>query len=265
MKKFAIFGNPVEHSKSPLMHNSAFRALGFDGEYSKILLEDGKRLKEEFFANNLTGANITVPHKEAAFEAADKLDEFAKKAGVVNTLVVKDNTLYGYNTDAPGFLNSIKDFGELDSIVLLGAGGTAKSTSIFLKDAGYDVTILNRSPKRLEEFQKSGFKVATYESFDSSNHYDLVVNMTSAGLEEDILPAPKELLERLFSFAKGAVDIIYGKETPFLKMAKEYNLKTKDGLDMLIEQGVLAFDYFTNHQYDLKRVKAIMEEALTGV
>lgn len=262
MKKFAIFGNPVEHSKSPLMHNSAFKALGFDGEYFKILLEDGNELKDEFFKHNLTGANITVPHKEAAFEAADILDDFAKKAGVVNTLVLKDNKLYGYNTDAPGFLNSIKDFKDIKSILLIGAGGTAKSTSIFLRDAGYDVTILNRGVKRLEEFKKKGFKTATYSDLDLQKDYDLIVNMTSASLKEDILPAPKELLDTLFPLAKGAIDIMYGKETPFLKMAKEYNLTTKDGLDMLIEQGVLAFDYFTNHKFDLKEVKEIMSKAV---
>ena len=261
-KKFAIFGNPVEHSKSPLMHNSAFKALGFDGEYFKILLKDGAQLKEEFFNHSLSGANITVPHKEAAFQAADILDDFAKKAGVVNTLVLKDNKLYGYNTDAPGFLNSIKDFQGINSILLIGAGGTAKSSSIFLKEAGYDVTILNRSSKRLEEFSKNGFDVATYDTLDSNKNYDLLVNMTSAGLEEDILPAPKELLEKLFAKTKGAVDIIYGKETPFLKMAKEHKLPTKDGLDMLIEQGVLAFDYFTNHQFDLKEIKEIMIKAV---
>ncbi len=260
-KKFAIFGNPVEHSKSPLMHNSAFKELGFNGEYFKILLKDGERLKEEFFKHNLTGANITVPHKEAAFKAADILDEFAKKAGVVNTLVLRDNRLYGYNTDAPGFLNSIKEFQDISSILLIGAGGTAKSTSIFLRDANYDVTILNRSAPRLEEFKRAGFQTATYETLESKK-YDLLVNMTSAGLEEDILPAPKNLLEELMQSAKGVVDIIYGKETPFLQLAKEYNLARKDGLDMLIKQGVLAFDYFTNHQYDLKKVEEIMKRAV---
>jgi shikimate dehydrogenase len=260
-KKFAIFGDPVEHSKSPLMHNSAFIELGFDGIYFKEHLKDGSKLKSRFLELNLTGANITVPHKEAAFKAADELDSFAKKAGVVNTLVKKDNKLYGYNTDAPGFLNSIKRFDNIKTILILGAGGTAQATSLFLKDDGYEVVILNRSQGRLESFKKEGFECYSFDDF-KLKEYDLVVNMTSAGLSDNSLPAPKEMLEQVLSNAKAAIDIIYGKETPFLKLAKEYNLPTADGKDMLVEQGVLAFDYFTEHKFNLEKVREIMIEAI---
>ncbi|NPA27901.1 MAG: shikimate dehydrogenase [Epsilonproteobacteria bacterium] len=260
-KKFAIFGDPVEHSLSPLMHNSAFVEFGFDGVYFKEHLKDGSKLKDRFFELNLSGANITVPHKEAAFRAADILDDFAKRANAVNTLVNKDGVLYGYNTDAPGFLNAIKKFDNIKTILILGAGGTAQATSLFLKDAGYNVEILNRSKPRLEYFKEKGFKTYSFDEF-KTRPYDLVVNMTSAGLKDENLPAPKEILEKLFLDAKGAVDIIYGKETPFLKLAKSFNLKTADGKDMLIEQGVLAFDYFTNHRFDLEEIRKIMQEAL---
>ena len=261
MKKFAIFGNPVKHSKSPIMHNSAFRAVGFDGEYFKIELKDGSKLKDEFFANGLSGANITLPHKEAAYEASDYLDDFAKKVGAVNTLVLKDGKLYGYNTDAPGFLKSIKKFDNIKRVLLLGAGGTAKATAPILKDAGYEVSILNRSANRLEQFNSLGFKTYTFDTINNYN-FDLVVNMTSAGLNDSNLPAPKELLDKILANAKAAIDIIYGKETPFLKLAKEFNLPSADGSEMLIQQGVLAFDYFTNHKYDLNIVEEAMREAL---
>ena len=261
MKKFAIFGNPIEHSKSPDMHNSAFRAVGFDGEYFKILLKDGSKLKDEFFANNLSGANITIPHKEVAYKASDYLDDFAKKVGAVNTLVLKDGKLYGYNTDAPGFLKSIKKFDNIKTILLLGAGGTAKATAPILKEAGYEVSILNRSANRLDSFKNFGFNTYTFDNFNNYN-FDLIVNMTSAGLNDNNFPAPLEILEKIFKNAKAAIDIIYGKETPFLKMAKKFNLPSADGSEMLIQQGVLAFDYFTNHKYDLKLVEEAMREAL---
>ncbi len=261
MKKFAIFGDPVEHSKSPNMHNSAFNRVGFDGEYFKIHLKDGSKLKDEFFANALSGANITVPHKEAAFLVCDYLDEFAKSVGAVNTLVLKDNKLYGYNTDAPGFLKSIDKFENIKSILLLGAGGTAQATAPILNDVGFEVSILNRSQSRLEKFKEEGFKTFTFNSISEYN-FDLIVNMTSAGLKDNNLPAPKELLEKILPNAKAAIDIIYGKETPFLKLAKEYKLPTADGSEMLIQQGVLAFDYFTNHKYDLKLVEEAMREGL---
>lgn len=261
MKKFAIFGDPVEHSKSPNMHNSAFRAVGFDGEYFKIHLIDGTKLKEEFFANGLSGANITVPHKEAAYKASDYLDDFAKKLGVVNTLVNKDGKLYGYNTDAPGFLRSIKKFINIESILLLGAGGTAQATAPILNEAGYKVSILNRSKKRLEKFIELGFECFTFDDF-TLKEYDLIVNMTSAGLKDNNLPAPKELLEKILPNAKASIDIIYGKDTPFLKLSKEYSLPFQDGSEMLIQQGVLAFDYFTEHQFDLDIVENAMRKSL---
>ena len=260
-KKFAIFGDPVEHSLSPLIHNCAFIELGFNAHYYKIHLKDGSKLKETFLNEKLSGANITVPHKEAAFAASDHLDPFAQKVGAVNTLVLKDGELYGYNTDAPGFLRSIAKFENIESILILGAGGTTKATSVILKEEGYSVSILNRSAKRLESFIEQGFECATFESF-TPKKYDLIVNMTSAGLKDDNLPAPKEILEPLLANAKAAVDIIYGKETPFLKLAKSYNLPTSDGEDMLIAQAVLAFDHFTDHQFNLEEIESIMSSVL---
>ena len=148
---FAIFGNPVSHSKSPLMHNLAFQGLDYAACYTRYLLEDGATLKDTFFNLGLKGVNVTVPHKEAAFNACDKLDPFAQKIGVVNTIVERDGKLYGYNTDAPGFLKAISEFKEVKTVLFLGAGGTAQSTSSILRDEGYEVTLLNRSPERLEK------------------------------------------------------------------------------------------------------------------
>ncbi len=262
IKKFAIFGDPVEHSLSPKMHNSAFKELNFNGIYNKIHLKDGTKLKETFLKENLLGANITVPHKEAAFRACDKLDEFAKKVGAVNTIVLKENLLYGYNTDAPGFLKSIEKFKDISTILIIGAGGTTQATSKVLKDANYKVTILNRSQARLESFIKDGFECYNWDSFDTTKSYDLIVNMTSAGLSDTNLPAPKDIVETLLKNATAAVDIIYGKITPFLELAIKANLPISDGKEMLINQGVLAFDYFTNHQYNLDDIEKIMKAAL---
>ena len=258
---FAIFGNPVSHSKSPLMHNLAFKGLGFKGCYNRYRLEDGSKLKETFFALGLKGINITVPHKEAAFEACDLLDPFAQKVGAVNTIVEKGGKLYGYNTDAPGFLKAI---GELEgkSVLFLGAGGTAQSTSIILKEAGYEVTILNRSAGRLEKFAQEGFKTATFDTFEADT-YDLVINMTSAGLEDESLPAPQEILDAVIPPAQACIDVIYGKETPFLKLAKQYGKPTKDGSDMLLYQGIIAFEHFTDHRFTFEEIKPYMQKAFS--
>ena len=257
---FAIFGNPVHHSKSPLMHNLAFRGLDYPGCYGRYLLEEGSTLRQTFFELGLRGINITVPHKEEAFRACDHLDPFARKVGAVNTIVEKEGELYGYNTDAPGFLMAISEFREIEAVLLLGAGGTARSTSTILRDEGYQVTILNRSEGRLESFQKEGFDTATFESFEAKP-FDLVINMTSAGLEDDSLPAPKALLDNIIPSSKACIDVIYGKETPFLKLARSYHKPTKDGSDMLLYQGIIAFEYFTDRRYKFEKIKGFMERA----
>ena len=257
---FTIFGNPVEHSKSPNMHNTAFAGLGYDGSYDKTLLEDGSKLRDRFIQLGLKGANITVPHKEYAYTACDEVDSFANRVKAVNTIVDIDGKLYGYNTDAPGFLRAISEFDDAKSVLFLGAGGTAQSTAAILKDSGYDVTILNRSPQRLEKFAKDGFKTYTYDNFEPKD-YDLIINMTSAGLNDDSLPAPKELLEKLLPKAKACIDVIYGKQTPFLKLAQSYNLPTKDGTDMLIYQGAIAFEYFTDNKFDFEQIEPYMRQS----
>ena len=261
MQLFTIFGNPVSHSKSPLMHNLTFQGLNYDGVYTRYRLEDGNELRNKFFDLDIKGANITVPHKEYAFEACDELDVFAQKVGAVNTIVKKEGKLYGYNTDAPGFLKAISEFENIKRVIFLGAGGTAQSTSVILRDAGYEVSILNRSAGRLERYEKEGFETFTFENFKMNEPFDLVVNMTSAGLEDDSFPCPLEILETVIPSAKACVDVIYGKETPFLKFTKESGKPTKDGSDMLLYQGIIAFEYFCDHAFSFKEIKEHMQKA----
>ncbi len=263
MQLFTIFGNPVSHSKSPLMHNFAFNGLGYNGVYTRYQLEDGSQLRQKFFDLDIQGANITVPHKEEAFKACDILDEFAQKVGAVNTIVKKEGKLYGYNTDAPGFLKAIEEFKDAKNVLFLGAGGTAQSTSIILRDAGYNVTLLNRSEARLERFKEDGFETYTFETFDTDLKFDLIVNMTSAGLEDETLPCPKEILESVVPSSLACIDVIYGKETAFLKFARDYKRPTKDGSDMLLYQGIIAFEYFTNHQFSFNKIKPHMIKAFS--
>ena len=257
---FAIFGNPVSHSKSPLMHNLAFAGLGYNACYTRHLLEEGDSRKETFFTLGLKGVNVTVPHKEAAFHSCDVLDPFAQKIGVVNTIVAREGRLYGYNTDAPGFLKAISEFMDVKTVLFLGAGGTAQSTSSILRDEGYDVTLLNRSAGRLEKYKADGFKTYTFDTF-VSQPYDLVINMTSAGLEDDSLPAPKEILDTVIPQAKACIDVIYGKKTPFLKLAQSHHKPTKDGSDMLLYQGIIAFEHFTDYGYIFSQIKPHMQKA----
>ena len=255
-EKFAIFGNPVAHSKSPQMQNAGLKHINFDGNYDKHHLEDGSTIKDVFLASSYKGANITVPHKEYAYANADEIRGIAKKIEAVNTYINENGKVIAYNTDAPGFLKAIESFGEVKNVLLLGAGGTAKAISLALQEKGISVTVLNRSEGKLDFFKNNGIKCSTWDSFEPSN-FDLVVNSTSAGLKDEYLPCPKELLESVLKNASFAFDCVYGKITPFLALARENGCEIKDGEDMLLFQGVLAFEYFTNTKADENLVEAM--------
>ncbi len=258
-KKFTIFGNPVEHSISPKMHTLAIEGLNQYATYTKTLLEDGYKLKE-IFLKNFDGANVTVPHKETAYKLCDEVRGVAYEIGAVNTIINENGKMIGYNTDAEGFFKATLQFGDMKNILLLGAGGTSKAIAIFFRQLGINVTIVNRSSSRLEFFKKLGFETFTWESFKLDS-YDLVVNTTSAGLIDDSLPIPKELLEKIFNKSNFAIDVIYNKKTPFLKMADKFSIPNKDGADMLLYQGILAFDFFYKHQFKLDKITSFMKKA----
>ena len=264
MKIFAVFGNPVSHSISPRLHNAALGELGLSREalYTRYELSDGSRLISKFKELKLSGANVTVPHKEAALAQCDVADETAAKIGSVNTFVSRSGKIYGYNTDAPGFLRAIGGFEQINSALVLGAGGTARAVAYALKSRSVRVYVLNRSEGRLinfAEFEK--FSWANFAEFKCGK-FDLVINTTSAGLKDENLPAPLEILRPLFAEAKFAFDVIYGKKTPFLNLAAASGLACKDGSEMLLFQAVKALNLFFEGSLDEAKIEASMRKAL---
>jgi len=266
MKNFTIFGNPVSHSKSPQMHNAGFEYLNIDALYGKTHLEDGSTIKDVFLQNNISGANITVPHKEYAFKNADEVDSFAQQIGAVNTYINNNGKVKAYNTDAPGFYKAIEEFKDVKSVLLLGAGGTAKAIAVVLREHNIKVTVLNRSQNSREFFTNLGCLFHDWDSmrliFSGGGtilNYDLVVNSTSAGLKDDLYPAPLEVLTSIVENTKYAFDCIYGKSTPFLQLASKNNISFKDGEDMLLYQGVIAFELFTNTKATDKLIEVMRQ------
>lgn len=260
MNLFSIFGDPIHHSRSPLMHNTVFRALDINACYTRTHLIDGTQLRDIFFIKGLSGANVTVPHKEAAFKQCDEVRGIAKEIQAVNTLVLEKGRLIGYNTDADGFMSAIQSFGPIKNALILGAGGTARALSIALRRGEITATILNRSPGRLDYFKKEGFEAYCWDGF-TTQKYDLIINTTSAGLSDNELPIPRPLLLELLSRAKGAIDVIYGKETPFLQEIKVSGLPYKDGSDMLLAQGVLANHLFLHGEYPIDIIEIPMKRS----
>jgi len=259
---FAIFGDPVSHSRSPLMHNCVFKNLNYPASYTRVHLKDGSKLRDTFFSLGLNGANITVPHKESAYQACDEIRGFAKKVGVVNTIINENGKLIGYNTDADGFMYAIKEFGDIKKVLIIGAGGTAKALASKFVEENIEVIVLNRSASKLEYFKDIASACYTWDNFKVQS-YDLVVNTTSAGLKDENLPAPLEIIEHVLNTTSFVADAIYGKLTPFLKLAKDKNITYKDGTDMLLGQGVLANELFTDKKLDIKDIKTQMQKSFS--
>lgn len=259
MDKFAVFGNPIQHSISPRLHNMAIKELGLDGFYGRILLQDGEKLKEIFLNLKLNGANITVPYKQNVFKICDFTDEFSKNIGVVNTIIKKRDKIYGYNTDAPGFLKSIGHLGNIKKVLILGAGGTAKALAHAFKSQNIDIQIVNRSISKAKNFNE--FEFYNWQNF-KPNNYDMVINSTSAGLNDNEFPMPKEMLIEILKHTKFAYDVIYNRKTPFLNLSHELNVPCKDGKDMLLFQAVLAFNLFYNNSLDEKKIEEAMRKVL---
>lgn len=247
LRFFAVFGNPISHSKSPLLHNICFQRLqnqlSFSGIYSKILLQNDTKLRNVFMDFNLSGANITLPFKEAAFHQCDEAVGIARDIKACNAWILESGKILGYNTDAEGFFECVKN-ANIKTALLLGAGGSARAVANILLKNNIKLSVINRSADKLSYFEAIGAEVGVSYEFKATKNYDLVINSTSAGLNDEALPLDSSILKEVFAESKLAFDLIYGKQTPFLKLAKSLNVPYADGRDMLINQAVLAFMYF---------------------
>lgn len=275
---YGIIGNPVKHSLSPVMHNTAFAELGVDAVYELIPLEEDEL--EEFFDQlrqddcPVFGVNVTVPYKEKVIKHLDSLAPFAEKVGAVNTIVIdKDRKLVGYNTDGPGFMSHLVEL-QFDptgkNIMILGAGGSARAiitTLCLIPDRPLSIKVYNRTPQRIEELLndlKTRLDIGIVESVISVDDLnvrdaDLLINTTSIGLGRD---DPSLIEEDALHPGMLVYDLIYNpKETMLLKMARQQGAMTANGLGMLFYQGVLALQHWANTQID-DEVKIKMRLAL---
>jgi len=255
-----LFGWPVEHSLSPYMHNAAFQDLGLDYCYITFpvrpdRLEDAVRAIK---ALSIKGVNVTVPHKEKVEEFLDEIDNEARFIGAINTIVNKDDTLTGYNTDGRGFMKSLSEAGietKGKNILIIGTGGACRAIAYYLnKEAGslylFDIDL----PKADALAGDLGGVSKPVKDLRIAPDMDIIINATPLGLKEtDPLPIDSSLLKP----HQSAIDLIY-KDTPFLNEAKKQGLKTLDGLGMLLWQGVIAFELWTG----LKPNVDIMRDAL---
>ncbi|GIW40560.1 MAG: shikimate dehydrogenase (NADP(+)) [Candidatus Binatia bacterium] len=252
-----LLGFPVEHSRSPEMHNAAFRALGLDFVYVPFRVPP-PRLREAFrglLAAGVTGFNVTIPHKERVARLVDGLTPEARWCGAVNTVYVSRGRVIGHNTDVEGFLRSLPRNLRPDAAVVVGAGGAARAVVAGLWKLGVrDLRVLNRTRSRLEKlrrhFRRLGVRLGTGDLSslrDESllGRTSLLVNATSLGVRHERFPPfspAKTPLDCLF------YDVNYTGETDFLRRARLEGRETKGGLDMLLFQGAAAFRLWTGRE-----------------
>ena len=243
--RYAVFGHPIAHSKSPLIHAAFARQTGQDMTYEAILapLDGFADSVTAFVAAGGRGANVTVPFKEAAFKMAQRLSPRAERAGAVNTLSFTADGILGDNTAGDGLVadltRNLKRTLAHQRILLLGAGGAARGViEPLLDQQPATLVIANRTLSRAEELATlfgRGIRASTFEAADTP--FDVVINATAASLANELPP----LSPRIFGADTLAYDMMYGRDTPFLDFARAHGAATADGLGMLVEQAAEAF------------------------
>lgn len=266
----ALLGFPVEHSRSPAMHNAAFQALGLDYRYVPFAVPPAalEHATKGVRALGFAGANLTIPHKERVIPWLDDLSREARLIGAVNTIVRRGERLIGYNTDAGGFLHAFReDTGARvrgGRFLVLGAGGAARAVIVALAMAGArGIAVANRSPRRAREvirrlrpaFPAVEWSTPPLRSLPSACGVRGVIQCTSVGMRPgDPSPVPRDWLEPHLV----VYDLIYHAPTTLLRDAESVGARCAGGLGMLLHQGAMAFTLWTGRKGPL----AVMRRAL---
>lgn len=281
---FIVIGNPIAHSQSPKIHSQFASQAGIDIDYQRQYCPDNAdsfiAVVEAFFHGGGTGANVTVPFKQLAYDccaARGGLSEHAKTAGAVNTLMINDvllqqgatitQAIYGDNTDGQGLINHMT---SLDwpltgaRVAVIGAGGAARGVILPLIEAGIStLTIANRTVSKAAELVAElsaaspvieSQSIQTCATNELSGEFDIIINATSIGLSGDTLPLNDTLNTHY------AYDMMYGRALPFLQHFAERGAQTSDGYGMLIGQAVLSFARWTGHHIDVVQATTALNQ-----
>jgi len=264
-----LIGHPLGHTLSPGMQNAAFKHLGLPGIYLTFDLKEASQISDflrKSIKLGVRGFNVTIPYKEVAFSAVDSVDNDARRAKAINTVVAQeDGSLKGFNTDVYGFSESLRSAGydpRDKRALIIGAGGASRAAVIALWKMGAKIIIANRTPERAEELVKSMrvfVKTLPLDGLEREKPFSLIVNATPVGMRgfetAPIVP------EGLIKGADAVMDMVYNPlETPLLRAAKPHGVKTIHGLDMLLHQGAKAFEIWTGSKAPIE----VMRQQLMG-
>lgn len=271
---FGIIGYPVHHSLSPIMHNAAFRAARLDSYYLAFEVEP-RRLADAMralLALGIRGVNVTIPYKERIRRYLDACTTEADWIGAVNTVAARNGRLIGHNTDGAGFLQAYRKTIGLplrgQRVLLIGAGGAARAVAMTLVREGIgELQIANRTPARthtiVRRLRRAGggtvVEALGLSALRTLPAPDLLINATPLGMKgHGALPVPRTLL----AHTPIVCDLVYTPPiTPLLRAARETGAKTMGGLNLLLHQGALSFEYWTGRPAPLKIMWAALSHA----
>lgn len=284
MIRLGLIGYPVSHSLSPVIQTAALQSCRLDGSYSLFPVppDDKQGLKEllgQVRTGEITGLNVTIPHKQNVMEFLDELTPTANTIGAVNTIYLQDHKLIGHNTDAPGFLSDLKRFLSTEAqrngsshALVLGAGGSARAVAYALANDGWNVYLTARRMEQAHELADSfaNYKVpitvSSLSNLESTftnlrSLISLVVNTTPIGMTPNVDQSlwPENLL---FPPDAAIYDLVYNpRETKLVREARSQGRPATTGLGMLIEQAALAFEIWTGRTLSREIMRAAVESS----
>jgi len=262
-KLYGVLGNPVRHSLSPLMHNTAFMEKGINAAYLAFESNDIKGAIQGIRGLEIMGMSITIPYKSDVIPLLDEVEPLAKDIGAVNTIVNRNKKLIGYNTDATGALRALEDVTRVSgkNCIIVGAGGSARAIGYILKKNNVKLTITNRTEEKgrnlSETLDCQYIAPGELKNIDT----DILINTTPVGMSPntDFCPVPEEALKPGMT----VMDIIYNpRRTKLLHMANDKSCKIVDGLGMFIYQGAEQFKLWTDREAPIDIMRKVVEEAL---
>jgi len=267
--RYVVIGNPVAHSKSPFIHGSFARQTAQQMDYRHLLapLDGFFDAVQEFRRAGGRGANVTLPFKLEAFALATELTPRAQAAGAVNTLLFDGDRILGDNTDGVGLVADIVRNAGISlagsRVLLLGAGGAARGAVLpLLAERPAQLVIANRTLSRAQELAAQASqqgKAAASEFSSLSGQFDVIINATSASINDEVPPIPASV----FAAGSLAYDMMYGsKPTAFLRFAESHGAAGRDGLGMLVEQAAEAFHLWRGVRPATQAVFADLRKAM---
>jgi len=272
---YGIIGGNTSYSVSPFMHNAAFKKSNLNSVFVPLQVKNldefmGRMVKAETreIELNFAGFSVTIPHKQAILKHLDFIDETARKIGAVNTVKIENGKFYGFNTDAYGFIEPLKNkFGDLQNarVAVFGAGGAARACIYALQGEGADVSLLARDPQKADVLA-GDFGIAimqlTTDNRQLTTGFDIIVNATPLGTKgaaENETIADAEQLEGV----KLVYDLVYNPgETRLIREAKAAGILTLGGLEMLVEQGAKQFEIWSGQTAPVGEMTAAVRKRL---